>query len=255
MGHRVSRIKARRESGRLAAVVAAGAVVLASLPTAGFALGALDATPSLAAHGTFAALTPASVDPRLAAFVAERSNGTARLLRFTPAGAADPASRSVTVAVRVDENSAQAISVRSAIEGAREQVAGESGVRLAATRYNLGVARGYQSFARPTAPAVSSGLSDASIPDLADFRPSPGVKEEPSRFAARIDTDVQTKPAATPRIAPDQTVDVEGSYRLTRNLDVTAGVRYSQDRNRLTTLVEPAKQDSQAVYIGTQFRF
>jgi ABC-type uncharacterized transport system permease subunit len=41
MGHRVSRIKARRESGRLAAVVAAGAVVLASLPTAGFALGAL----------------------------------------------------------------------------------------------------------------------------------------------------------------------------------------------------------------------
>jgi hypothetical protein len=229
--------------------------VLASLPTAGFALGALDGTSGLSAHGTFAALTPASVDPRLAAFVAERGNGSARLLRFTPAGAANHASRSVTVAVRVDENSAQAISVRSAIDAAREQVAGESGVRIAATRYNLGVARGYQSFARPAAPTPAPALSDVSIPDLADFRPSPGAKEEPSRFAARIDSDVQTKPAAAPRTVPDQTVDVEGSYRLTRNLDVTAGVRYSQDHNRLPTLVEPAKQDSQAVYIGTQFRF
>jgi hypothetical protein len=158
--------------------------------------------------------------------------------------------------VRVDEDSAQAISVRSAIAAAMDQVAGESGVRIASTRYNLGVARGYQSFARPAAPALSPTRSDASIPDLADFRPSPGAKEEPSRFAARIDADEPTKPAAaSPRIVPDQTVDLEGSYRLTRNLDVTAGVRYSQDRNRVTTLVEPAKQDSQAVYIGTQFRF
>lgn len=239
----------------MAATVAAGAVVLASLPTAGFALGALDGAPSLAAQGTFAALTPASVDPRLAAFIAERSNGAGRLMGFTPAGVAEHGSRSVTVAVRVDENSAQAISVRSAIAVARDQGSGESGVRIAQTRYNLGVARGYQSFARPATPAISSGQSDASIPDLADFRPTPGAKEEPSRFAARIDGQVQTKPAAAPRIAPDQTVDLEGSYRLTRNLDVTAGVRYSQDRNRLTTLVEPTKQDNQAVYIGTQFRF
>lgn len=246
---------AKRKRSRLAATIAAGAVVLASLPTAGFALGALDSTDNVASSGTFAALTPASVDPRLAAFVAQRSSGSARLMRFTPAGAAEHANRAVTVAVRVDANSAQAISVRSAIDAVREQVAGESGVRIAPTRYNLGVARGYQSFARPTAPTPSPALSDASIPNLADFRPSPGVKEEPSRFAARIDSDTQAKPAAAPRIDPDQTVDLEGSYRLTRNLDVTAGVRYSQDRNRLSTLAEPAKQDSQAVYIGTQFRF
>jgi|SoiMethySBSTD1v2_1073268.scaffolds.fasta_scaffold646201_1 hypothetical protein len=246
---------AKRKRSRLAATLAAGAVVLASLPTAGFALGALNGGASLA-HASFAALTPASADPRLAAFVAERSSGTARLMRFTPAGAGERSSRSVTVAVRVDENSAQAISVRSAIEAAMEQVAGESAARIAATRYNLGVSRGYQNFARPEAPALSRSLSDASIPDLADFRPTPGAKEEPSRFAARIDATEQAKPAeATPRIAPDQTVDLEGSYRLTRNLDVTAGLRYSQDRNRLTPLTEPAKQDSQAVYVGTQFRF
>ncbi|HEY6816289.1 MAG TPA: hypothetical protein VI168_12175 [Croceibacterium sp.] len=245
-------IAARRRS-RMAATVAAGAVVLASLPTAGFALGALDA--GRLAPGSFAALTPASVDPQLAALVAERS-GNARLMRFTPAGAAERASRSVTVAVRVDENSAQAISVRSSIEAALDQVSGDSNVRIASTRYNLGISRGYQSFAKPAAPAVSRTLSDARIPDLADFRPSPGAKDEPSRFAARIEGDHTTKPAAAePRIAPDQTVDLEGSYRLTRNLDVTAGVRYSQDRDRLTRVVDPAKQDSQAVYIGTQFRF
>jgi hypothetical protein len=181
----------------------------------------------------------------------------ARLMRFTPAGAGERTNRAVTVVVRVDENSAQAISVRAAIEAAMDQVAGESGVRIAATRYNLGASRGYQNFARSApAPVLSGTLSDASIPDLAEFRPSPGVKEEPSRFAARIDSTGQAKSAeASPRIAPDPSVDLEGSYRLTRNLDVTAGVRYSQDRARLTPLAEPAKQDSQAVYVGTQFRF
>lgn len=255
MGHRVTRKMARRKRSRVAATLAATAVVLTSLPTAGLALGALDSNVSLASPGTFAAFTPASVDPRLAAFVAERNSQSTRLMGFTPAGIAEHARRSVTVAVRVDEDAAQAISVRSAIDAAREQVAGESGVRIAPTRFTLGVARGYQRFARPTAPALSSTLSDAAIPDLADFRPSPGAKEEPSRFAARIDSEVQAKPAAAPRIAPAQTVDLEGSYRLTRNLDVTAGVRYSQDRNRPTPLAEPTKQDSQAVYIGTQFRF
>ena len=49
-------------------------------------------------------------------------------------------------------------------------------------------------------------------------------------------------------------VDVGGSFRLTRNLDVTAGVRYQQERD-LRALPELDKQDSQAVYIGTQFRF
>ncbi|MFC3213373.1 hypothetical protein [Novosphingobium panipatense] len=41
---------------------------------------------------------------------------------------------------------------------------------------------------------------------------------------------------------------------MTENLDVTAGVRYSQDRERLVPLTD-GKQDSQAVYVGTQFKF
>jgi hypothetical protein len=245
---------------RVAATVAAGALVLVSMPTAGLALGALDSGVSLPATGSFAALTPASVDPRLARFVAERSNGSARLMRFTPAGVAERASRSVTVAIRIDEEAARAISVRSAIASAQEQVAGDAGVRIAPTRFNLGVSRGYQSFAKAAeSPAVlSRSLSDAGIPNLAEFQPSPGARPDESRFAARIAVEEEAKAGASPRAIDsrsDQAVDVAGSYRLTRNLDVTAGVRYSQERDRLAPLEESTQQDSQAVYVGTQFRF
>jgi hypothetical protein len=254
---RVTSTLASRKSSRLAANLAAGALVLAGVPSAAFALGALDDGARLTAGGGFAALTPASIDPRLAKFVAARSSGHARLMRFTPAGVAGRANRSITVAVRVDEQAARAISVHSAIDAANAQVAGETAVRIAPTRYNLGLSRGYQNFAK-AAPVLSHALSDARIPDLAQFRPSAGVREEQSRFAARIAVDEAAKAGTASRpveAQTDQAVDVAGSYRLTRNLDVTAGVRYSQDRNRIAPIADPAKQDSQAVYGGTQFRF
>ena len=251
------RISATRKPGRWAATIAAGSLVLAALPTAGLALGALNGGGRVATDDSFAALTPASVDPRLAAFVAERTSGDARLMRFTPAGVSERGSRSVTVAVRVDEDSARAISVRTAIAAAMEQV-GESGVRIAPTRFHLGLSRGYQSFAKPEPTRLSRSLSDAAIPDLAEFEPSAGAREGQSRFAARIALEEQAKTGATPRTIDsrgDQSVDLAGSYRLTRTLAVTAGVRYSQERDRLAPLADSTKQDSQAVYVGTQFRF
>ena len=81
----------------------------------------------------------------------------------------------------------------------------------------------------------------SSIPDLADFQPSPGARQDESRFAARIALEEEAKPGASPRAINsrgDQAVDVAGSYRLTRNLDVTAGVRYSQERDRLAPLAD-----------------
>jgi len=45
-----------------------------------------------------------------------------------------------------------------------------------------------------------------------------------------------------------------GSYSVTRNLDVTAGVRLKNERDRMAPLTD-SRQDSQAVYVGTQFRF
>lgn len=252
---------ARRNSswleGSLPGVIAFGAMAVAVVPTAGLALAGGDgAFASLADNGEFSDITPASIDPRMAAFVAERSSANARLQRFTPAGVAEHPNRAVTVAVRVGGDEARALSVRSAIASANGRAGAVNSVGIAPMRYNLGLSLGYQSFAKT--PALSRSLSDASIPDLSEFRPSPGAKETPSRFAARIALAEETKAGVAPRsmgAEGDQSVDVAGSYSLTRNLDVTAGLRYSQERDRIAPLSEPATQDSQAVYIGTQFRF
>lgn len=255
---------ARAPRARRLAAWAAGAAAIVALPSAGYAVGLLgdDATaPVTNRFAAFAAFTPASGDPRVAQIVAERSGSEARFVRFTPAGVTDQGSRSVTVAVRVDQELARAISVRSAIEAASEDRVAAIGPRIAPTRYNLGLARGYSSFAR-TAP-VATPIADAGIPDLAAYAPSAGVADKPSRFAARVQLEdgvvgtEATRQLVRRQNQPivDQSLDVAGSYRLTRNLDVTAGVRYSQERDRLAPLPDIEEQDSQAIYIGTQFRF
>lgn len=243
-------------SGFSAALLYASAAALIAIPSAGFALGALDGSSvSLAARGSFASFTPASVDPRLARFVAERSSNKGKLMRFTPAGAANRPNRSVTVAIRVDADVARAISARTALATAKTQASGTA-ARIAPTRFNLGLSRGYQSFAH--APLLAKDLSDASMPDLASFLPSQGAKNRPSRFNARVELEEAVNAGSSPRTLEalgDQMVDVGGSYSVTRNLDVTAGVRYLQDRDRIIAPLTNGKQDSQAVYVGTQFRF
>lgn len=239
----------------------AGAALVVGLPSAGLALGLIDddslAGRTLADVGSFATFTPASADPALARMIESRNGGTARLMRFTPAGAMTADDRSVTVVVRVDGEAAQAISVRNAIGSVRGDQVAEAASSITPSRYNLGLARGYRSFAE--APALSQRLSAAAIPDLSEFEPTRSVREEESRFAARIALEEDRRPApAAPQSIDsvgDQRIDVAGSYRLTRNLDVRAGVRYEQDRNRLSPLPNVEQQDSQAVYVGTQFRF
>lgn len=248
----------------LGVCLAAGAAALSLMPSAGLAVVSFEGGRLSLGADRPAVFTPASVDPQLARFVAERSGGIGRLKRFTPAGVDARPHRTMTVAVRVNAEEARAIQVRSAIEAAQEAVADASpGIRIASTRYNLGLSRGYQNFAQstpqssPTGAVLSKSLSDAGIPNLAEFRPSRGAARDENRFAARIAKD-QGATGAEPRAVDsgiDQTLDIAGSYRLTRNIDVTAGVRYSQERDRAVPLQQSADHDSQAVYIGTQFRF
>ena len=245
-------------SARRLALLAGSLLAAAALPSAVLAYDLLRDGGSHSDVRSFASFTPGSADPQIAELVAQRSGGKARMLRFTPAGASlAGAPRSVTVAVRIDQQ------VASAITGRGPAVAdgsdAEGGLRLAQTRYNLGLARGYRSFSRtPAAPALSRTLSGADIPDLASFTPATrSTAADNSRFAARIALDEVRSPARAAESAgrtADQLLDVGGSYRLTRNLDVRAGVRYEQDRD-LRALPDLDQQDSQAVYIGTQFRF
>ena len=245
--------------GRLSAT-AALALAMVAIPSAGLALGSLGSETaasgvSLAARGSFASFTPASVDPALARLVKGQEASKGRLMRFTPAGAANRPDRAVTVAVRIDDETARAISIRSGIAAARKDAGKGAGnaIGIAPTRYDLGVARGYRSFA-PSA-SLQGDLRRIDMPDISTFKAESDGK--PSRFAARVELEESGNAGRAPRTIDaidEQRVDVGGSYRLTRNLDVTAGVRYSQERARLTPLTDGVR-DSQAVYVGTQFRF
>lgn len=225
---------------------------------------------SLAARGGIGSFTPASGDPRLAQVITVRGVANSQTFRFTPAGSDSRAERSITVAVRVNPETAGVILVRGVLGNIGTTPGAATPLRIAPNAFNLGMARGYQSF------AVTSGLGNSSsgtsfshdvpridMPDLSHFSAagksvsSSITSATPSRLAPRLALDEKERAGRAPRTLEgqgDYQVDFGGSYRLTRNLDVTAGIRYSSDRDRLRPLTD-GKQDSQAVYLGTQFRF
>jgi hypothetical protein len=246
-----------RSQRKLPLLALCGALAL-GLPSAGMALvgGNAPARDSFEALG-LGMFTPASVDPALAARVADKAR--ARGIRFTPARAAPiSGERTVTVAVRVDGQSAQAITVRKVIDAVPGRALGLGG--FDAGRFQLGSARGYKSFARTfTRPVdLSANVRSMTLPDLAQFEPAkPKAIDKPSRLQPRIELDDREIAGRSPNTLDSigaQTVDVGGSFRLSPTLNVTAGVRYSQERERIDPLTNSV-QDSQAVYVGTQIKF
>ncbi|MGN6497329.1 MAG: hypothetical protein ACTHKM_12975 [Tsuneonella sp.] len=245
--------------GRFGATLLVGAAMALAIPSAGFALTRLDMPAPEAISAGFAQFTPASVDPVLARKVAQKIAARGQALRFTPAAATTARDRTYTVAVRVDDETARAISFRTAAAAVQGEPGIAAGtVSVAPTRYNLGISRGYQSFAKPeTSAAPKFDVGKLEMPDLASFKPREATSGKPSRFEARIALEQQAqvgRAARTLEGAGEQSVDVGGAYRLTRNLNVTAGVRLSQERDRIAPLTD-AEQDNQAVYVGTQFKF
>lgn len=235
------------------------AALVLAVPSAGMAL-ADDFAPMRTAALKGAGLdglglgmfTPASVDPALAARVADKARK--RGIQFTPASAPPiSGARTVTVAVRVDDDTARAITVRKAVEAAPGRSLGLAG--LDASKFQLGAARGYQSFARTV--DLSANVRSMSLPDLSQFEPSRSKADDrPSRLQPRIEFVEREIPGRSPNTLDStaQSVGVGGSFRLSPNLNVTAGVRYSQERERLDPLTDSV-QDSQAVYVGTQIKF
>lgn len=270
-------VKSRSKTaiGGIAPALFAAAGLALAVPAAGLAVTGMQNGAAKSPSAEFSLFTPASVDPQLARRVAASVQAKGQAVRFTPASGTSAKDRTYTVAVRVDDQTARAISVRAAISGATgAQGLSDAAGRLAAlapTRYNLGAARGYQGFAKTPSlakPDISSsaalslkavGRNKIGLRDLADFRPAEGSAiDKPSRFQPRIAMETEKgtvgRAEGTLESLGEQTVDLGGAYRVTRNLNVTAGVRLSQDRDRLAPLTDSV-QDSQAVYVGTQFRF
>lgn len=240
----------QRKGGNTAGFLIAGSVGLLALPSAVLAFTAdfskTEAPPPIPAE---AGPQPG---PRLSSALAIRSLAKGQLFPFTPAGNANPAERSVTVAVRVDPAAARAITVRGRAPAVQDSEAGR--LRIASTGFSLGISRGYRNFAQDIAQAAPRIAAET--PDLQQYSLAPSRKSDTSRFSPRISLEERAATGRAPRTFAGDAgeVDLGGAYRVTDNLNVTAGVRYWQERERLTPLTD-GKQDSQAVYVGTQFRF
>lgn len=232
----------RRVLGSLAATaLVAGALAVSPASGAGERTGrAVSRVPVARLGGSF---TPAAADPRLAALFA-RSGLAEDGFRFTPAQTRN-GGRAITVAVRA--RSSRAVEPRAIAAVA------PIAVGLAPIAYNLGVAVGWKRFAvQGDVKRVDAGLRPGSR-EAFDV----GVSYSGSRFGAQVKAAADRPVEGAPRMiedVPSYSLDLGGSYKLTRNLDVTAGVRYRTDRERLARLADD-RRDSQAVYVGTAFRF
>jgi len=198
--------------------------------------------PTIASIGTF---TPAAADPRLAAALA-RSGLSGSGFRFTPADAVRTSNRSVTVAVRARNS-------RPVTALADRGAAAPAAVTLQPIAYNLGVSVGWKRF------AISGDLAKLDLAGAPGSRESAevGVSYTGKRVSGRIKAGAERPLASEPRLIaddPNYSIDVGGSYSITRNLDVTAGVRYKSEEHRLPQLTDN-RRDSQAVYVGTAIRF
>ena len=234
---------------RTIAGIIAGALVVAG-PLVAPAFGKVEQrrltrTPARSASfsGTF---TPAAADPHLAAVFA-RGGLDASDFRFTPADARRD-KRAVTVAVR-------ARSTAATVAQADPQTAAGLAptVGIAPIAYNLGVAVGWKKFAvTGNLSRVDYGLLPGSR-EAADVALSYRAGRASSRIAAATDRPLDGTNKLVEEM-PSYSVDVSSSYSLTRNLELTAGVRYRSDRERITRL-DDDRRDSQAAYVGTAFRF
>ncbi len=244
----------RGQGGMAAGALLAGAVSLLALPSAvlAFTSGFATKAPRPSAEPEASAMPASRLAARLAPSLPVQSLGKGQMFRFTPAGNANRTTRSVTVAVRVDASAVRGILVRGTLPQASQP--GVAAVQISPTAFNLGVSRGFHSFAPAIIAPADGRKTDA--PDLGKFSLAQAGSSDPSRFSPRIVLDQKEPTGRAPRTFSDTAdrVDLGGAYRLGRNIDVTAGVRYSQERDRLRPLTD-GKKDNQAVYLGTQFRF
>ena len=247
---------ARRRWLLAGAVAAAGAVapvLAASGP--GDSTAVTHRASSLTA-GTLGAFTPSAPDPMLARLLAERPEvaRAAEPVRFTPrAGQSAPATLTVATHARSVDLRAN---LRSASAGAparpapvvAEAVAPPS-LSVRPSTYSLGRSVGWKAFSEPEKAArVDRALARAAGPVRGD---------EPKGKPSRFDSDFTLTPGSSPRaVVEDRSVqlDMSGRYRVSKSVDLKAGVRVRRDRDRLDPDVQDGP-DSSAVYVGTAFRF
>ena len=231
----------QRRAGKWVVAVATAALVLT--PAIAATTSKKKAPAVALSFDPVSSFTPANADPKLAAALAGKGLALTDF-NFTPAPAKGRPSQ-VRVAIRARSTAP-----------AGTQVAETTAVNaLTPASYNLGVAVGWRRFAVAGDVAKVKGP----VPAIGDRESAVvGVsyslnKKVTGRLAVGAD---RSEGGAVPALrSPDNySLDVGGSYSLSKRIAVTGGVRYQVERDRLSALKDD-RRDSQAVYVGTAFKF
>ena len=192
--------------------------------------------------------TPATADPKLAAAFANKAS--AADFKFTPAA---PKGRPSQIRVAIRARGADIAGGRSA-DLASASASSAIGA-LTQASYNLGVAVGWRRF------AVTGEVGKTRSASLAFGGRETAVVGVNYSLNKRLTTRVaasaeRTDDAQAPALGREKgyAVDVGGAYSLTRNIAVTGGVRYKIEQDRASA-IKDERRDSQAVYVGTAFKF
>ena len=233
-----------REAKLVAAAAAAG---LALSPALATSTGKKRPPAVSLSLDNLSSFTPANADPKLAAALAGK-NLPLTDFKFTPAPAKGRPSQ-IRVAIRARVASPSQNAVAQAAAAPAEAVSA-----LAPASYNLGVAVGWRQFAVSGDVAkVKSADSALGGHETAVVGVSYSLKKFTGRVAVGADK-MDGHPVPALRRGDTYSLDVGGSYSLSKRVAVTGGVRYNLERDRLTAL-QDNRRDSQAVYIGTAFKF
>jgi hypothetical protein len=233
----------RREIRVLAAFVAGGLVLTPAIAATGSKKRPAAVSLSFDAISSF---TPANADPKLAAALGGR-NLQLTDFKFTPAPAKGRPSQ-VRVAIRARPNT-------PATTRMAEAAAASAVTPLNPTSYNLGVAVGWRRF------AVAGDLAKVKDANTALGGRETAIvgvsyslnKNLTGRVAVGADR-TAGNPLPALRKGDQYSLDVGGSYSLSRRVALTGGVRYNVEKDRLSALTDE-RRDSQAVYVGTAVKF
>jgi hypothetical protein len=193
-----------------------------------------------------ASFTPANADPKLAAALAGKGLALTDF-KFTPAPAKGRPSQ-VRVAIR-----ARVVAPQTELASAAAPTAAVNA--LTPTGYNLGVAVGWRRF------AVSGDVAKVKSADSAIGGRESAVVGVSYSLSNRLSTRVAVgaerstgNPVAALRHGDNVSLDAGASYSLSRRIALTGGVRYNIERDRMSAFQDD-RRDSQAVYVGTAFKF
>jgi hypothetical protein len=187
--------------------------------------------------------TPGGADPKLAASVASRGLSLTDF-KFTPAAAKSRPSQ-VRVAIRARPDAALRAKAANMDSASPVMV-------LTPASYNLGAAVGWRRF------AISGDVAktDSRNPAIGSKESAVvGVSYSLKRFTGRVAVGAERDDRLPVlRDRENYSVDLGGAYNITRSIAVTGGVRYNVERER-SAVVADNRRDSQAVYVGTAFKF